>query len=50
MVRPAFGYPVSVVAAKYGASVSTETSDPGEAYADRPADFEPMHLPWPANT
>ena len=27
-------YPVSDVAAKYGASVAKETSDPEEAYAD----------------
>ena len=26
-------YPVSELAARYGASVETETSDPGEAYA-----------------
>jgi uncharacterized cupin superfamily protein len=43
-----FGYPVSPVAAKYGASVETETSNPEEAYAGRPDDFEPVHLPWPA--
>jgi hypothetical protein len=42
------GYPVSVVAAKYGASVSKETSSPEEAYADRSDDFEPIRLPWPA--
>ena len=42
-----FGYPVSAVAAKHGASVSKETSDPDEAYADRPDDFEPVRLPWP---
>lgn len=42
-----FGYPVSAVAAKYGASVSKETSDPDEAYAGRPDEFEPVHLPWP---
>jgi uncharacterized cupin superfamily protein len=41
------GYPVSPVAAKYGASVSRETSDPDEAYAGRPDDFEPVRLPWP---
>ena len=42
-----FGYPVSAVAAKYGASVAKETSDPDVAYADRPDDFEPVRLPWP---
>lgn len=43
-----FGYPVSDVAAKYGASVSTETSNPDEAYAGRSHDFEPVRLPWPS--
>ena len=42
-----FGYPASDVAAKYGASVSKETTDPDEAYAGRPDDFEPGRLPWP---
>lgn len=42
-----FGYPVSPVAATYGASVSKETSDPAEAYAGRSEDFEPVRLPWP---
>jgi len=42
-----FGYPVSEVAAKYGASVSKPTSNPDEAYAGRSEDFEPMRLPWP---
>ena len=42
-----FGYPVSAVAAKHGASVSKETSDPDEAYVERPDDFEPVRLPWP---
>ncbi len=42
-----FGYPVSAVAAKYGASATKETSDPDEAYADRPDGFEPLRLPWP---
>ena len=41
------GYWVSAVAAAYGASVATETSDPEEAYAGRPDDFEPVRLPWP---
>jgi hypothetical protein len=40
-------YPVSEVAAKYGASVATETDKPSEAYADWPGDFEPVRLPWP---
>ena len=38
---------MSGVAAKYGASVSKETSDPDEAYAERSDDFEPVRLPWP---
>ena len=40
-------YPVSEVAAKYGASVAKETDDPDEAYADWPGDYEPVRLPWP---
>jgi uncharacterized cupin superfamily protein len=40
-------YPVSEVAAKYGASVEQETNDPDEAYADWPGDYEPVRLPWP---
>ena len=40
-------YPVSEVAAKYGASVVTETSNPDEAYADWPGDYEPTRLQWP---
>jgi hypothetical protein len=38
---------VSEVAAKYGASVATETDDPDEAYADWPGDYLPVRLPWP---
>ena len=40
-------YPVSDVAAKYGASVATETSDPDAAYADWPGEYQPVRLPWP---
>lgn len=40
-------YPVSEVAAKYGASAAKETSEPDEAYADWPGDYEPARLPWP---
>jgi len=40
-------YPVSGVAAKFGASVATETSVPDEAYADWPGEYEPVRLPWP---
>jgi hypothetical protein len=38
---------VSEVAAKYRASVATETSDPDEAYADWPGEYTPVRLPWP---
>jgi hypothetical protein len=41
------GYPLSEVAAKYGASVATETDEPDEAYADWPGEYEPVRLPWP---
>ena len=40
-------YPVSDLAGKYGASVAKETTDPDEAYADWPGDYEPVRLPWP---
>jgi uncharacterized cupin superfamily protein len=40
-------YPVSEVAAKYGASVEKETYDPDEAYADWPGEYAPVRLPWP---
>jgi uncharacterized cupin superfamily protein len=40
-------YPVSAVAAKYGASVAQETPRPDEAYADWPGDFAPVRLGWP---
>ncbi len=40
-------YPVSQVAAKYGASVASETPNPDEAYADWPGDYAPVRLPWP---
>ena len=40
-------YPVSDVAARYAASVATATSDPDEAYADWPGEYEPVRLPWP---
>jgi uncharacterized cupin superfamily protein len=40
-------YPVSDVAAKYGASVAKETSVPDEAYSDWPGDYAPVRLPWP---
>jgi uncharacterized cupin superfamily protein len=42
-------YPVSERAARYGASVSEETSDPQEAWrqAGWEMSFEPSPLPWP---
>ena len=40
-------YPVSAAAAKYGASVATETSDPDAAYSDWPGEHQPVRLPWP---
>jgi uncharacterized cupin superfamily protein len=40
-------YPVSEVAAKYGASVAEDTPNPSEAYADWPGDFTAARLPWP---
>jgi uncharacterized cupin superfamily protein len=40
-------YPVSEVAAKYGASATAETDDPDTAYAEWPGDFAPARLRWP---
>ena len=41
-------YPASDVAAKHGASVAEETSNPDEAYADWPGDYQPVPpLSWP---
>jgi uncharacterized cupin superfamily protein len=40
-------YPVSELAAKYGASAAEETYDPDQAYADWPGDYVPVRLPWP---
>jgi uncharacterized cupin superfamily protein len=40
-------YPVSEVAAKYGASAAADTADPDEAYADWPGEYEPRRVPWP---
>jgi uncharacterized cupin superfamily protein len=40
-------YPVSDVAAKYGASSAKDTDVPDEAYADWPGDYAPLRLPWP---
>jgi uncharacterized cupin superfamily protein len=43
-------YPVSEVAAKYGASVAKETDDPGEAYDDWPGEYLPVRVPWPLDS
>lgn len=40
-------YPVSEAAARYGASVETETTDPREAYAPWGAERTPVELDWP---
>jgi uncharacterized cupin superfamily protein len=40
-------YPVSEVAARYGASVGEETGVPDEAYVDWPGDYVPARVPWP---
>ena len=40
-------YPVSEVAARYGASAPRETYVPDEAYADWPGEYVPLRLPWP---
>jgi uncharacterized cupin superfamily protein len=41
-------YPVSDVAAKYGASVASATDDPAEAYADwREEPRQPTRVAWP---
>jgi uncharacterized cupin superfamily protein len=40
-------YPVSELAARHGASVTTETSSGDEAYADWPGEHEPARVPWP---
>ena len=40
-------YPVSEVAAMYGASAARETDEPDEAYADWPGEYRPLRLPWP---
>jgi uncharacterized cupin superfamily protein len=41
-------YPVSEIAAKYGASVASATDEPDEAYADwRQEPWEPARIDWP---
>jgi uncharacterized cupin superfamily protein len=43
-------YPVSEVAAKYGASAATETVEPDDAYGDWPGEYQPTRLPWPVDS
>jgi uncharacterized cupin superfamily protein len=43
-------YPVSDVAAKYGASAAKETDDGDNAYADWPGEYLPVRLPWPLDS
>jgi uncharacterized cupin superfamily protein len=43
-------YPVSDVAARYGASVAKETDSGDEAYADWPGEYVPVRLPWPPDS
>jgi uncharacterized cupin superfamily protein len=43
-------YPMSEVAAKYGASAAKDTGDPDEAYADWPGGYVPVRLPWPLDS
>jgi uncharacterized cupin superfamily protein len=43
-------YPVSEVAAKYGASAAKTTGNPEEAYADWPGDYVPTDVPWPLDS
>ncbi len=40
-------YPVSEIAARYGASTVEETHEPDEAYAGWPGEYLPVRLPWP---
>ena len=40
-------YPVSDVAARFGASAAKETDSGDEAYADWPGEYVPVRLPWP---
>jgi hypothetical protein len=40
-------FPVSELPAKYGAAAARETSEPDEAYADWPGEYQPVRLPWP---
>jgi len=40
-------FPVSEAARPFGASASTDTGDPEEAYAAWPGEYEPTRVPWP---
>ena len=40
-------YPVNTRAGAHGASVTTPTDTPAEAYADWPGEFTPTQLEWP---
>jgi len=40
-------YPVSPLAARHGASVSTATDSPAEAYSGWSKTFSPERMPWP---
>ena len=40
-------YPVSEVAARYGASTAEETDEPRVAYSDWAGEFEPVRATWP---
>jgi len=40
-------YPLSEVAARYGASSPEETNTPSEAYKDWPGGFHPVRATWP---
>jgi hypothetical protein len=43
-------FPVSELAATYGAAAAKETSDGDEAYADWPGEYRPVRLPWPPDS
>jgi uncharacterized cupin superfamily protein len=43
-------YPVSEVAAKYGASAAKQTDDGDEAYADWPGEYVPARVAWPLDS
>jgi uncharacterized cupin superfamily protein len=40
-------YPPNEIAARFGASVETQTTEPDEAYADWPDDYTDGKLDWP---